>query len=876
MALTKTQVSQLYVSIFNRASEGTGNTYYQTQHTNATTTAEAMFLLPSVATFFGVTNFTDAANVRTVVEAIYLNSLGKAPADDVAGISYWIDQVTGTASRSIGDVVASLVVAATTTANAGTAQDTFNNKVTVSNFAADTLSAHTTDAAFQAFLTGVTNVASTVTTATTAITAAVPVVAVVGETFVLTTSVDTMVGGANNDTFNAVQSAAATETYGIADTINGGLGTDTFNLISEEGAAVNGAIVEGIEVLNYRAAVAGGDIALATFTGLTTFNMNRWVGASDVTELDLSTGLVITKGAASLDTLITYLAGSVTGTTDAATVTLKGVTALADLQFAGNVETMNFIVNTQLASIADFDLAAGTTAVTIAADEAFSITNQFTSTGVATLTVTGDSLVTMGALNNATVTVSSAAQTAGGLSATLGNSAVIAVTGGAGADAFTTGAVLTTGTVNGGAGQDTLTIAGSTHLTAALGLKYTNFEVMGVLSGVTVDMDHQTGITSLIVTDAGAATVVNDMDAVQSGNITLRDMEGALTFAIKAASNVGQIDTVTITVDDGDINLSEDISTAVGIITMANIENLKVTAVDDAEITQSAAASASLTSVILDGAGQHFFITGNMASANFSLNAGTSTGANTLNAATFATNGLAITGGSGVDIITGSVQSDIIVGGAGADIIMTTAVAANVGAADALTGGLGFDTFSLVGDVAAATGVSSSYTTTSNITDFTVGTTASDTDFIRFSDANTAYSDDAAAAGGLSDGGATNGAAGAVVIQEVAAGAAAAAVTNANVNFFKLTTSTTYTTGTQAMFNAAIGSATVTGLIADSILLVSYHDATNLKMVILAADNNAGGTTTLQTADVVRMIATVDMSAADYALIDADNFSNFF
>ena len=174
MALTQTKVSQLYVAIFNRASEGSGNTYWQTAHTNATTTAEAMFLLPSVKTFFDVTNFTDTANVRTVIEAIYLNSLGKAPADDVAGITYWIGQVTG--GRSIGDVVNTLVVSATATANAGTAQNIFNNKVTVSNYAADTLTAHTTDAAFQAYLTGVTSAASTVTTANAAVLAAVPVV----------------------------------------------------------------------------------------------------------------------------------------------------------------------------------------------------------------------------------------------------------------------------------------------------------------------------------------------------------------------------------------------------------------------------------------------------------------------------------------------------------------------------------------------------------------------------------------------------------------------------------------------------------------------------------------------------------------------------
>ena len=872
MALTQTQVSQLFVSIFNRASEGTANTYWQTAHATGTTTAEQMFLLPVVATYFNVTNFTDAANVRTVIETIYLNALGKAPADDVAGINYWVAQVA--AGRSIGDVVNTLVIAATDVANAGVAQDTFNNKVTVSNFAADTLPALSTAAAFQAFLTNVTNVASTVTTATDSVTAAVPVVSTPGETFTLTTSVDTMVGTANDDVFNAVQSAAATETYSIADTIQGGLGNDTLNLISEEGAAVNGAIVEGIEVLNYRAAVAGGDIDMANFTGVTTLNANRWTGATNATNIAITTGVTVTKATATFDASLTFLAAGVTGGTDVATVTISEVAAGADLALVGAVETVNFIVNTGAASIADLDLDAGTTTVTIAADETLTATNQFTSAGVTSLTVTGDSLVTLGTLANATVTVTSAGST-GGLSAVLGTSVVIAATGGDGDDSFTTGSAITTGSINGGNGTDTLTIANNAHLTATIGARYTNFETLGVLNAVTVDMDHIAGITAIALTDVAGTTVINDMTATQAANITAAMLNGASTLAVKGAANVGQIDTVHITVNDGDTTLSEDLSAIVANLTLASIETLKVTAVDDAEITQSAATSGALTSVTLDGAGNHFFITGNMATANFSLNASASTGANTLNAATFATNGLAITGGSAVDTITGSVQADIIIGGAGADVIQTTAVGANVGAADAITGGAGFDTFSLVGDVAAATGATSSYTTIANISDFTVGTAATDTDLLRFSSADTAYSDDAPGTAGLSDTEATNDAAGAVIVQEVSAsnGAAAGA---AGMNYIKLTTSTAYTTGTQAMFNAAIGSSTVTGLIADSVFLVSYHDATNLKMVLLAADANAGAATSLETADVVRMIATVDMTAADYALIDADNFAAFF
>ena len=46
-------------------------------------------------------------------------------------------------------------------------------------------------------------------------------------------------------------------------------------------------------------------------------------------------------------------------------------------------------------------------------------------------------------------------------------------------------------------------------------------------------------------------------------------------------------------------------------------------------------------------------------------------------------------------------------------------------------------------------------------------------------------------------------------------------------------------------------------------------------MVIGSADVNGGTTTTFETGDVVNLIATVSMTAAEYATIDADNFAVF-
>ena len=95
------------------------------------------------------------------------------------------------------------------------------------------------------------------------------------------------------------------------------------------------------------------------------------------------------------------------------------------------------------------------------------------------------------------------------------------------------------------------------------------------------------------------------------------------------------------------------------------------------------------------------------------------------------------------------------------------------------------------------------------------------------------------------------------------------------MNCIKLTSSTAFTTSIDGTFNAAIGTSTITGFTADSQILFLLHDSTNSKMVVGLVDCNANDTTTIQTGDATTLIATVDMTAADYALIDGDNFAAF-
>src|SRR5690606_29827461 len=107
----------------------------------------------------------------------------------------------------------------------------------------------------------------------------------------------------------------------------------------------------------------------------------------------------------------------------------------------------------------------------------------------------------------------------GGVTVALNNTATIAVTGGSGNDVITTGnAALTTGSINGGEGRDTLIIGANTTVadTAAKAAKFTNFEVLR-LQG-TFDASLIAGIEAIEL-QAGASTI-SKLSAAQAGSIT--------------------------------------------------------------------------------------------------------------------------------------------------------------------------------------------------------------------------------------------------------------------------------------------------------------------------------------------------------------------
>ena len=144
MAMTKTQVSQLYVTLFGRASEKEGNEYWATHYDNQYEAAKVMLTLDIVKDYFG-----DAWNDnKAFIESIYKNTLGKDPAKDQEGVNYWLNELNSllkegkSLTEARAKVVVDLINAVHEYENsddpeAKAAALQFKNKVEVSDYTAE-------------------------------------------------------------------------------------------------------------------------------------------------------------------------------------------------------------------------------------------------------------------------------------------------------------------------------------------------------------------------------------------------------------------------------------------------------------------------------------------------------------------------------------------------------------------------------------------------------------------------------------------------------------------------------------------------------------------------------------------------------------------
>jgi len=219
----RTEISQLYVSLFGRAPDNEGLGFWVSSLAGGNTIAkiaQSMYETAPARAYYPL-----YATPSEVVTTFYTNVLGRAP--DAEGLAFWVNEFNNAVSPGtfFAKLISNVVNYSGTDAAGLVSKSLFTNKVAVGQFYGESGG---TIAGAAAALTGVTAVAASVDTAKTAILN--PVVA--AQTFTLTTGSDSFTGSSGNDVFNAANAAgtAAGQTFTVADTLNGGAGTDALNI----------------------------------------------------------------------------------------------------------------------------------------------------------------------------------------------------------------------------------------------------------------------------------------------------------------------------------------------------------------------------------------------------------------------------------------------------------------------------------------------------------------------------------------------------------------------------------------------------------------------------------------------------------------------
>ncbi|MEY3922858.1 MAG: hypothetical protein RI915_505, partial [Pseudomonadota bacterium] len=225
---TKAFLEKAYLAYFGRPVDPTGLTDYAASTDKEV--ADAFAASAESKALYGTTfNYAQ-------INAIYLALFNREA--EKAGLEYWYAKVADKTYTAAGAAIAILNGAQNADLTA------IENKLAASaafSAALDTSSemiGYSGDAAAasaRAFLSTVTTTAATAAAVDAAVASAVAArTAVAGQTFTLTTGVDSFTGSAGNDTFTADNTG--TDTTSTADVLNGGAGTDTINIFSD-GAA---------------------------------------------------------------------------------------------------------------------------------------------------------------------------------------------------------------------------------------------------------------------------------------------------------------------------------------------------------------------------------------------------------------------------------------------------------------------------------------------------------------------------------------------------------------------------------------------------------------------------------------------------------------
>lgn len=413
-----------------------------------------------------------------------------------------------------------------------------------------------------------------------------------GKTFTLTTGVDSFTGSAGPDTYNATLGTSAT--LNAFDKLVAGAGTDTLNVVDSTAGAFAMPVsttLSGFETVNLSRAAAAGATSIGvtvtdtTFgTGVQTLNITEAGGgttaaAASVTLNSASTVSIVDSQA----TLFTTVAVTDTSTTAASTgSTLNSVTvtgSTGSITLTGNA--INSVSLNNDGGLTTVTAAAGTRALTVNTSGTVTL-GGLTDATATTVTVNNSGKIALGTFTTAAATTFNYNSTAADTSATItaAKATTLNVGGSAVATLTMTGnTAMTTVNVTGSAGLVTDLTAGATAVTL--------LDTTGTTGNSTVTVNTATAVNGGAGNDlitVGATTA-----AIHLGGGT---NQVTLTSGTTALGTGGSIDGGTGTADVLVFAAAADAAT---LSTAGSVQTAFKAAVTNFEVLSLAAAAGDIS-----------------------------------------------------------------------------------------------------------------------------------------------------------------------------------------------------------------------------------------------------------------------------------------
>jgi len=317
-----------------------------------------------------------------------------------------------------------------------------------------------------------------------------PAPAAVNKAF--TNTLDQLEGGAGDDTFSGVYYAdGGTGTTAFpGDSVTGGAGSDTLSIsvagLSTVAQAINAITTTGVEkllVTNFDTNADDNEdttVDTSLMSGLATVGINASSATGDTIFSNMTGILGAEMANGSADMTMTYIASVVAGAADSQALTVSNVSA--GTFTANGAETIAINATTVKSTLTN--VASDTlTKLTVAGDQALTISTALTAKTIDASANSGGVTVTLGTANQT-------------------------ITGGSGNDSIDADTVLTNlDTISGGAGSDTLTLEVG-NATVNQGTAAAKGELYNVSGFETIDLASTHDNATLNLKDTSGVTTV--------------------------------------------------------------------------------------------------------------------------------------------------------------------------------------------------------------------------------------------------------------------------------------------------------------------------------------------------------------------------------